>query len=281
MNTQQPTSINNIDSPVDKFLQAIRLIESHKDGYVSWTDDQAVRTFVHGFLFHYEHFFRKPDGEEVHLISGKRPCSHGNNCAYALTYNALCTYKIASTTIQNILGETKKPNGEELSQGEKDEFLTRNLVAMTSLLSNFTRQARTTSVDDEEPTSCQKRTDVSRGCGFRHDRIHVFPEIYDIISSMCPTDGSKVPFLLALEAIYQTHSCLPRGTRVFFVSKIGIEGNDNVNISLPVFNDSIFNRPKSPPVCDGKEGKSMLVKDNKLPSLLEQYGRELEAALNA
>jgi hypothetical protein len=72
-------------STTNRLQQAIDLISTTKDGFISWTDDKETRTMIHGFLFHYELTIVKG----LFLISGKSPCTHQGNCAYMVTYSII------------------------------------------------------------------------------------------------------------------------------------------------------------------------------------------------
>ncbi len=66
--------------------QAIDLILCSIDGYVDWSNNSTIRTFCHGFLFHYEYLVK----QGKHCISGDLDCKHQDECPYRFAYHLLC-----------------------------------------------------------------------------------------------------------------------------------------------------------------------------------------------
>jgi hypothetical protein len=70
-------------SPVSAIESAIEMITSSQGGYIQWSDDVEIRTFCHGFLFHYEQYVKG----KMNIVPGNQHCKHFDNCPYKITYH--------------------------------------------------------------------------------------------------------------------------------------------------------------------------------------------------
>jgi hypothetical protein len=99
----------NIDNICNTIRTSVNMIIHNSEGYIKWSFNPEIRTMIHAFLFHYEHYMI---GNRI-IISGERPCIHGSKCPY----------KIAFHILRNINGDTNSVRGGcSFKHSESDQY---------------------------------------------------------------------------------------------------------------------------------------------------------------
>jgi len=220
--------------------QAVELFLASQNGFLPWAEEAEVRTFCHGFLFHYEHLFR----EKNLIIGGNSPCRHGEECPYFLSYTVMLALMDTPCPagLKPLQASVPCGEGSEQPLPAEAEGLDKAVLIAKSIDETMNRmQSHVDAV--MKANLCNTRFNPENkkliyGCVFNHDA----QKHYDS-SWLCSVavGFARTPFLEKLAEVYEAQRGQVRATRRFTLSRAGRLCQEN----LPVFDDKIFACPRA------------------------------------